>query len=174
MLRLLKTAEIAMKDNAEASGSLTIGSLETITQTYLPGLLSNYHKYNPKVQLSIKTGTSSELTDAVLNRTLDAAFISGPTMHPDLVRKKYKPEKLLLATASDSNITLHKLQNEALLVFPNGCYYRHLLEQLLHNNDIVPKQVIEYDSIGAIIASLCAGLGISLLPSSVLSEYKKK
>ena len=173
MLRLLKTAETALKDNAEASGSLTIGSLETITQTYLPRLLSNYHKNNPKVQLTIKTGTSSELAEAVLNRTLDAAFISGPAKHPNLVSKKYKTEKLLLATASDSKATLQTLQNETLLVFPNGCYYRHLLGQLLHDNNIVPKQVIEYDSIGAIIASLCAGLGISLLPSSVLSEYKK-
>ena len=173
MLRLLKTAEIAMKDNVEASGSLTIGSLETITQTYLPRLLSNYHKNNPKVQLSIITGTSAKLIDAVLNRTLDAAFISGPATHPNLVKKKYKSEKLLLATVSDSNVSLQKIQNEPLLVFPRGCYYRHLLERLLHDNNIVPKQVIEYDSIGAIIASLCAGLGISLLPNSVLSQYKK-
>ena len=173
MLCLLETAEIAMKDNVEASGSLTIGSLETITQTYLPRLLSNYHKNNPKVQLSIKTGTSVELIDAVLNRTLDAAFISGPAKHPNLVKKKYKSEKLLLATTSDSKATLQKLQNETLLVFTNGCYYRHLLEQLLHDNNIVPKQAIEYDSISGIIASLCAGLGISLLPRSVLSEYQK-
>lgn len=173
ILRLLKTAETAMKDNTEASGSLIIGSLETITQAYLPRLLSDYHKNNPKVQLSIKTGTSAELTEAVLNRTLDAAFISGPVNHPNLVKKIYKPEKLLLAAASDRKVTLQALQNETLLVFPHGCYYRHLLEQLLQDHNAVPKQIIEYDSIGAIIASLCAGLGISLLPHSVLSEYTK-
>ncbi len=173
MLRLFKTAETAMKDNMEASGPLTIGSLETITRAHLPRLLSDYHKNNPKVQLSIKTGTSAALTEAVLNRTLDAAFISGPVNHPNLAKEKFKPEKLLLATAADGKATLQELQNETLLVFPNGCYYRYLLEQLLHSRNIVQKQIIEYDSIGAIIASLCSGFGISLLPHSVLSEYKK-
>lgn len=171
ILRLVRTAETAMLDGPEASGSLKIGSLETIAQTYLPELLSSYHRNNPKVQISVKTGTSAALTEAVLNRTLDAAFISGPVGHPDLVGKRFRPEALLLATASDGSVCLDGLQDETLLVFPHGCYYRYLLEELLRDHGIVPKKVIEYDSVSAIIAGLCAGLGISLLPASVLSSY---
>lgn len=171
ILRLIRTAETAMRDGPEASGSLAVGSLETIAQTYLPELLSDYHRNNPRVQFLVKTGTSAALTEAVLNRTLDAAFISGPVEHPELVGKCFRPETLLLATAPGSSISLDNLQNETLLVFPHGCYYRYLLEELLRDHGVVPKQVIEYDSVSAIIASLCAGLGISLLPASVLSAY---
>lgn len=171
ILRLIRTAETAMRDGPEAGGSMAIGSLETVAQTYLPELLSDYHRNNPKVQLTVKTGTSAALTEAVLNRTLDAAFISGPAGHPELAVKRFRPETLLLASAPDSRVSLDELQDETLLVFPQGCYYRHLLEELLRSRGIVPKQVIEYDSVSAIIAGLCAGLGISLLPASVLSAY---
>ena len=175
ILNLLHKTKTAMKDDGVANGRLSIGSLETIAQVYLPSLLATYHRDNPQVNLSISTGNSVELTNSVLDRTLDGAFISGPVNHPDLKYIEFETEKLLLATAATNNTfsSCKDLENKTLLVFQYGCYYRHLLEQLLQEKGIIPNQIVEFDSIGAIISSLCAGFGISLLPESILSQYEK-
>ncbi|MDF2987449.1 MAG: gltR 1 [Eubacterium sp.] len=174
IIDMINKTETAMKDDGIAKGSLSIGSLETIASIYLPTMLATYHHNNPDVTLSIKTGSTAEHIDSVLNRTLDGAFISGNISNEDLVCVKFKSENLLLATASiHENISSwHNLQNKTLLVFPNGCYYRHLLESLLKDEGIIPNQIIEFNSLNAMISSLCAGLGISLLPESMISNYR--
>lgn len=42
ILKLISDAETAMNDTDNAHGSLSVGSLETIAQIHLPGLLSEY------------------------------------------------------------------------------------------------------------------------------------
>lgn len=49
--------------------------------------------------------------------------------------------------------------------------HRALLEQLLYHAGLVPNQIIEFNSLGAMLASICAGLGMSFLPTSVISRY---
>ena len=174
MLKLLSDAETAMKDNETASGSMAVGSLETIAQLHLPGLLSEYHKNCPEVQLSIHTGVSSELVESVLNRKLDAAFIAGSVTHPELTCLPFRKETLCLAIpfpiASPEELTHHSC---TLLGFSKGCYYRSLLEQFLQEQHIIPDRVFEFNSTGAVVASLCAGLGMALLPQSLLAPYQK-
>lgn len=174
MLNLMKKTKTAMQDNGVANGSLSIGSLDTIAQVYLPSMITKYHQNNTEVNLSITTGNTTKLTTAVLDRKLDAAFISGPVNHPELAFKEFRMEKLLLAAApsADNLFSYEDLSNKTILVFQSGCYYRQILENLLYEKEIVPKKIIEFNSIGAIISSLCAGLGISLLPESILSQYK--
>ena len=82
-------------------------------------------------------------------------------------------EELVLLTDSagaeceDFIAWLHK----PLLVFPYGCSYRRRLEELLAGEGIVPSQMIEFTSLAAIIASLSAGLGISLFPASAVHTF---
>ena len=38
---------------------------------------------------------------------------------------------------------------------------------------ITPEHIIEFNSLSALIASICAGVGISLLPSSIVASYIK-
>lgn len=173
ILKLLSDAETAMNDTDNAHGSLSLGSLETIAQIHLPGLLSEYHDKYPDVQLSVHTGISTDLVDTVLNRQMDAAFIAGPVSHADLAYQPFVKEELVLATPYNiTSIDELDLQSNTLLVFPYGCYYRSLLERLLQDYNLIPNAILEFNSIGALISSLYAGLGIALLPKSILDFHK--
>lgn len=173
IVKLLCDAETAMKDTETANGSLSIGALETIAQTHLPRVLSAYHKSCPNVQISIRTGISTDLINSVLERELDAAFIAGPVSHPELEYQPFTKEKLLLAAPFGiRSIAELDLENNTLLVFPYGCYYRSLLERLLQDYNITPKGILEFNSIGSLVSSLYAGLGIALLPESILNSHE--
>lgn len=169
-----KTATV-MKEDGVARGPLTIGSMETTASIYLPGLLAKYHRQNPEVTISLSTGTTAQSVEAVLNHTLDGAFVAGPVRHPDLEQKDYQMEHLHLVTDSlhAKTESWKKLEQQTLLVFPYGCSYRVMLEQLLEKQNIVTKNIIEFNSLGALLASICAGLGVSLLPKSVTAPYIK-
>lgn len=173
ILKLLDDAEKSMKDTETASGSLSIGALETIAQVHLPELLSAYHKSCPDVQISIRTGISTHLINGVLERELDAAFIAGPVSHPELEYQSFTKERLILAAPFGiASMKELDLENNTLLVFPYGCYYRSLLECLLQDHDITPKAILEFNSIGSLVSSLYAGLGIALLPESILLSHE--
>lgn len=173
LLILADETENALKDDGTAKGSLRIGSMESTAISSLPSLLSAYHQNFPNVNLTIRTGTTQLLIHELLNQQLDGAFVAGPLQHSELKSILLKEERLVLITPNTilfGNL-LTTIQSLPLLVFPYGCSYRKTLEYWLYDQKIIPERIIEFTSLGAIIASVSAGLGISLLPESVVSHY---
>ena len=163
----------SMSEENTASGILRIGSLQTVSETLLPVLLANYHKNYPAVEIQVQVGTTAFLTEAVLDRQLDIAIIGEQCSHPDLLSLPFSKECAKIATSSGEPPirSLQDLSGRTLLVFPSGCSYRKLLEQVLINEGITPVHIMEFTSIGAIIAGVSAGMGISLLPTYILDKY---
>lgn len=150
------------------SGTLKIGTLQTAASTFLPQLLANYHQKNPQVELSIATGTTATSTQRVLNYELDGAIIGGRINEKDLLSIPLMEEEVCLITSKDSQIDI---KNDSLLVFPVGCAYRKILETWLDSQQIMIHHPIEFNYLNAIIASVSAGLGISVLPKQVAQPY---
>src|SRR5690606_32333190 len=121
------TAEMkkAIQSGDEPSGKLDIGTVETVI--YLPKILSTYIKKYKNVDLTLITGVTESLEDAVLNYKLDGAFISESKLHPDLVSYNVFEEELVLI----SNVQISSLEQvveEPFLCFSKGCGYRSRLE----------------------------------------------
>lgn len=157
-----------LKYPQEVAGSLKIGTLQTAASTFLPKILSTYHKNYPNVELSIETGTTSASTQRVLNYQLDGAIIGGRIDERDLIIVPLLNEKLCLVTSQKNQLDLEK---DPLLVFPVGCAYRKTLESWLDSQQIMIHHPIEFNYLNAIIASVSAGLGISVLPEKVAQPY---
>lgn len=173
ILCLLDETSSAMLEDGIARGPLAIGSMETVASIYLPEILSRYHKSYPEVALSLRTGTTTDSLELILSHDIDLAFVAGPVNHPDLNQIAFKNEDLVLVTgkAQEDVHSWQDINNRTLLVFPYGCTYRKTLEQLLLHEGITPERIIEFNSLSAMISSICAGLGMSLLPSAVVNSY---
>jgi len=173
ILSLIDETSSAMLEDGVARGPLSIGSMETVASIYLPKILSEYHQTCPQVRLSLKTGTSTDNLELVLSHDLDLAFVTGPVNHPEIDQILFKNEELVLVSEkTNTRIRSWKeMQTHTILVFPYGCTYRQVLEQLMFQEGISPTNIIEFNSLGAMIGSICAGLGIGLLPTSVVQSY---
>ncbi|MDO4535683.1 MAG: LysR family transcriptional regulator [Clostridium perfringens] len=173
ILNLIDETKNAVMDNDVPRGPLHIGCLETLATTYLPQLISTYHKNYPHVDLAIKTDITFKNIEDVLNYKIDGAFIAGEINHPDLEQKTIKEEQLVLITDTlhPTMSSIKDIQTKTLLVFPTGCTYRKTLEQWLDNEGITPNKIMEFDTMSAIISCVCSGLGISLLPFPVVKKY---
>ncbi len=82
---LLDEAGRAARDDGAPRGTLTVGSLETTAALRLSPLLASYVQAHPGVDFVLRTGTTAEMVERVLDRELEGAFVCGPVVHPQLI-----------------------------------------------------------------------------------------
>jgi LysR family transcriptional regulator, cell division regulator len=173
--RLLQDARRAALDDGRPSGALAIGSLETTAALRLSPVLAAYAAAYPEVDLVLSTGTTSELIGAVLEHRLEGAFVCGPVAHRELEAEPIFREKLVLVTSPKAHSLKEALapSNLRIVVLRAGCSYRQRLEDILARRGIVGVRLLEFGTLEAIRSCVGAGLGITLLPRSVVAEAQR-
>jgi DNA-binding transcriptional LysR family regulator len=175
ILRLFDEAERAVEDDGAPKGPLTIGSLETTAAQRLSPVIAAFGTRYPSVNLVLKTGTNASLVDAVLRFQMEGAFVCGPVNHFDLTHEAIFTEELVLATAARFKHFEDVIGNGdfKILVKGPGCSYRQRLEDLLARRGIIGFSRLEFGTLEAIIGCVSAGLGVTLLPRSVLESASR-
>lgn len=170
--RLFEELHQQLSPTETPHGLLRIGSMETTAAVHLPALLKRYHGQCPNVELSLTTGTTAALTRQILEYKLDLAFVAAAVNHPDIAEQEVFHEELVLVAekAAAAHSLPELLQTRTILVFHSGCVYRALLEQYLLEQNLLPLQRFEFGSLEAILGAVAAGLGITLLPRSVIAD----
>jgi DNA-binding transcriptional LysR family regulator len=167
---LLDEARRVARDDGAPRGTLAVGALETTAALRLSPLLASYAALHPHVDLVLRTGTTAEMIEQVLGRELEGAFVCGPVAHPELVATTAFEEELALLSAPGKR-TLGQVLGEAdlrLVILRAGCSYRQRLEELLARRGIVGLRRLEFGTLEAILGAVAAGLGITLLPKSLI------
>jgi LysR family transcriptional regulator, cell division regulator len=167
---LLEEARRAVEDDGRPKGALAIGSLETTLAVRLSPLLSRYAAAYPDVDLVLRTGTSAELVEEVLQHRLEGAFICGPADHPELTQIPVFREELSMVTAASVRgiDELSSKPDLKILILRAGCSYRQKLESFLARRGIVGIRKLEFGTLQAILTSVEAGLGVTLFPRSLV------
>lgn len=175
IFQLFDEVRNVMSDDQTPKGPLVIGSMETTAAVRLPPILSKFHREYPAVDLTLKTGPTEQNVQGVLQYELDGAFVAGPIEHPDLTYKTVIEEQLVLVTDvfHQPLSSVKEIQNRTLLVFRDGCSYRARFEDWLHYEGVIPEKIMELGTLDGIIGCVSAGLGISLLPRSVVDKHVK-
>jgi DNA-binding transcriptional LysR family regulator len=172
---LLEDARRVVEDDGAPRGSLTIGTLETTAAMRLSPLLSTYVAKHPRVDLVLRTGTTSELVEGVLEHRLEGAFVCGPVDHPDLEGEVIFHEELVMLAARPARALddLLRTGEVKIIVLRAGCSYRQRLEAILASRGIVGVRVLEFGTLEAILGCVAAGLGITLLPRSIVGPSRR-
>ena len=164
IIDLSDEAVVAMKNMEHACGKLMIGTIEATAFTELPSLLLGYRRENPDVQLSLKVDLNDVFLKPVMERALDGAFIAGPVIHPELASIRLKQERLVLVGS--------RLTEAPLITFPEGSVFRRRLELLLASEKLsFLDRLTCVNSLGAMIATISAGVGYGYLPLSIVEPY---
>ena len=167
---LLEDARRAARDDGTPRGRLTIGSLETTAALRLSPVLAEYAAAYPEVDLVLTTGTTGELIEAVLEHRVEGAFVCGPVDHPELEEAAVFHEELVILTAPSVRQLdqLAGMGEVKIVVLRAGCSYRQRLEAILARRGIISPRRLEFGTLEAIFACVGAGLGVTLLPRSLL------
>jgi DNA-binding transcriptional LysR family regulator len=174
--QLLDEARRAFRDDGKPRGGLTIGSLETTAALRLSARLSDYVAAWPEVDLVLRTGTTCELIEGVLEHRLEGAFVCGPVDHPDLQETLAFHEDLAVLTspAVRSLDELFGTRSLRIVVLRAGCSYRQRLEEILARRGVGDVRMLEFGTIEAILGCVAAGLGVTLLPRSLVRMAERE
>lgn len=174
--RLIDEADRSARDDGTPKGPLIIGSLETTAALALAPVLASYATAFPDVDLALRTGTSTELVEQVLLREIEGAFVCGPVDHPELdVRRIFREELVIMTAPSVSDFeSWAKQGNFRIVVLRAGCSYRLRLEAMLARRGIVDVRMLEFGTLDAIVGCVAAGIGITLMPRSLIGKVYAK
>jgi len=175
MAALTREAVLAARDDGEPKGPLSIGSMETTAAVRLPTLLAEFHRRFPAVRLTLRTAPTADLVAAVLDGTLDGAFVAGPIEHAELASTLAFREELVLVSARKWN-SLAALRagtpesGPTALVFRTGCTYRQRLEQVFSEFGWPSAARFELGTLDGMIGCVAADMGVTMLPRAVVER----
>jgi LysR family transcriptional regulator, cell division regulator len=175
MAALSREAVLSARDDGEPKGPLSIGSMETTAAVRLPTLLAEFHRRYPAVRLTLRTAPTADLVTAVLDGSLDGAFVAGPIDHAELISATAFREELVLVTAQrwKSLAALRAGTAESgptALVFRTGCTYRQRLEQVFTEFGWPSAARFEFGTIDGMIGCVATDMGVTVLPRAVVER----
>jgi DNA-binding transcriptional LysR family regulator len=178
--RVLSTIEEARRNaaaNSVPSGTLVVGSPESLLTYRLPEVLGTFRKRYPEVKLSFRPYVLEKLMHSIESGQLDLAVCMVDTVKEEALKSvRLRTEKLLFIVGSKDALATKKrvqpqdLNGQTLLVTEAGCAYRTKLEQLLARMNVRPANTIEFSSIEAIKECASLGMGVALLPEIVVAK----
>jgi DNA-binding transcriptional LysR family regulator len=175
LLELSREASSAMKVD-RPSGVFRLGAMESTAAVRLPEPLGRFHERYPDVALELYSGEPHDLVHRVLNSDLDAALVADPVSDRRLaVRAIYDEELVIVAEAKHPAISSPRdVRSKTLLAFHHGCPHRKRLEEWFARSQVLPERIVEAGSYNLILGCVAIGMGIALLPLSVLEPYAGK
>jgi DNA-binding transcriptional LysR family regulator len=171
LLALADEARTAVQD-PRPRGVFRLGAMESTAAVRLPEPLNEFHKLYPDVVLELRIGNPEVLAKAILAGELDAAFVAEPIADAPFDKMHaFDEEPVIVSATSHPPIGKNNAFPRSVLVFENGCPHRKRLQDWYTRHGEMPERTIELGSYHAMLGCVVAGMGIALLPKSVLSTF---
>lgn len=148
---------------------LHIGATQTLAAYRLPQWLSRYQKQFPNVNVSVITDSQDQLIELLCKQTIECAFVERKYVSKQIHPVFSFDEELCIIAPPQSNEQM--LKNSAIITNKiRSCPYRKILVEWAISQTSSAPQIMEFDTVDAIIRSVSLGMGISLLPYSAVSD----
>jgi DNA-binding transcriptional LysR family regulator len=170
LLALAEEARDAVHD-PRPRGVLRLGAMESTAAVRLPEVLSEFHRLYPDVALELRIGNPEVLARGIFAGELDAAFVAEPIPDAPFEKVHAFSEEPVIVSAPGHPPIAKRGAPRCVLVFENGCPHRKRLEHWYAKRGEIPERTIELGSYHAMLGCVAAGMGIALLPESVLATF---
>jgi DNA-binding transcriptional LysR family regulator len=171
LLTLADEARAAVRD-PKPRGLFRLGAMESTAAVRLPAALNEYHRRHPEVTLELRTGNPGTLAAAILAGELDAALVAEPIADAPFEKIfVFAEEPVIVSAAGGPRVGKKGNFPKTMVAFEHGCPHRKRLETWYAKHGEMPERVIELGSYHAMLGCVAAGMGIALLPKSVLTTF---
>ncbi len=181
LLSIASKLEHRFRPNADStSGRLVVGGSHAPSSIFLPSIIAAFKRHHPRVQVTLRTKTSSSIEKLILGSEVDIALITNPSHSPLLVANSYRTEDFVAfisvnhTFAKKSQLTLSDLENCPMIIKKHdeskgGSYARQMEAKGFQSNVLM-----ECESAEAIKTAVMNGMGLGFLyRDHVKSEIKR-
>jgi DNA-binding transcriptional LysR family regulator len=150
----------------DLSGTIVLGALVSTLMGAFGKTLNELKQNYPELEIKLIAGLSSNFLDQVIEGSLDAAIVTeSPYALPQNVQwtELYK-EPMILIVPSSLKLSEHLINELPFIRFERNTWTGHLVEQTIRVNKLKIQDVMELNSVEAIIELVRQGLGYSIVP----------
>lgn len=163
----------------EIRGTLTVGTISTLTVANLPALLAEFHRRHPRVDIRLHIGMSDALLDELRGQQTDAAFIGVWPGEPVAgVSARLLSEECLVAIlhpdhplAGRSSLGLGELAGHTLVDYQAGTGPRQQTDAAFRAAGIERRVAFEVNHAELLEQIVRQGLAIGLVPEQSALGY---
>jgi DNA-binding transcriptional LysR family regulator len=171
LLELARETRDAVHESAPR-GLLRLGAYESTASVWLPGRLNDFQKRYPQVTLELHTWSLQDMIAGIVSGDLEAAMICRNDADARLeTLPLYDDEVVLVAPKQKDPLARGSKDDFVLLSFDDDCPLRHQIERYVREHIRAPSRVIEMSSNHALLGCVAAGMGVGMMPKSVLPTF---
>lgn len=165
--------------NDDVTGELRLGASTTIAQYVLPRILGAFLRQYPHVHLSVVSGNTERIAEAVAEERVALGIIEGPAMRRDVKTERMVEDEMVLivapghAWARTGRIAPAELTKAPMLLRERGSGSRRVVERALKKAGISLRALrvaMELDSTEAIISGVEADLGVGFVSRCAIGK----
>lgn len=160
---------------ATVRGPVALGMIGTAGRWIVPLLLAAQRERYPGVRLRIVEGTNTTLSPPILDGHLDLAVLAWPVDSPELRLDPLFEEDLVLVAPRDHplarrrSVSLAALARHELLLPLGGTPIRREIDAAAQAHGVELHPLLEMDGLRTIASLTFDGLGLSILPASMVT-----
>lgn len=160
------------------SGTLRL-AVVTTAKYFIPHLIGPFCKRYPGVDIQFTVGNREEIIERLTKGIDDFYVFSHAPTDLDIERIEFLPNDLVAIASQDHplvnerNLSLEQICKEDFLIREPGSGTRYAIEGCFREHGLRPNIRMTIESNEAIIHSVMAGLGISILSSHTLAFGEK-
>ena len=158
-------------------GTIKIGFPTSLASHLLPTIISAFKEEHPNVAFHLRQGSYKFLIESVKKRDINIAFLGPVPVEDQSIEGHILFTENLLALvpshhplAERDNIRLRDLRNEDFVLFPKGFILLKMAFDACKQAGFMPNISSEGEDLDAIKGLVSAGIGVTLLPESTVSE----
>lgn len=121
----------------QLGGGLRLGASSTIAQYLIPPVLARFGQRTPEVSLSLVSGNTEQIEQALLQNDIDLGLVEGRTHHSDIRYTPFVKDELVLVCRADhpladrDEISLDELRTIPLVLRERGSGSLEIVEYAL-------------------------------------------
>jgi DNA-binding transcriptional LysR family regulator len=156
------------------TGVLRLGATDTPARSWVPRLLAPFRARYPGVRVELYVGNTRQVLDRLSSRETDVAVVAAAIDDRQLVAAPlgYDPVVVIVPSGHSwrtrRSIALGELSKQPLILREPGSSTRQLVQKEFERRNMRLELAMELGSHDAIIGAVEQGLGVSLVPRSLL------
>lgn len=172
-----RLSEQVAEINGIRKGAIRIGTFNSVSAQWLPGMIKAFHTDYPGVQFELMHGTDAQIVSWVEEGLVDIGFVAYPTK-PDLEADFLYRDPIVSIFAEDDPhaaldvFPISKLPTLPYIALNEG--EEDEITTLLDKNQIQPDAHFVESDDHAVIAMVEQGLGTSLMSTMMLKGFARR
>jgi DNA-binding transcriptional LysR family regulator len=172
-----RRALAALED--DVVGELRLGASTTVAQYLLPRNLGAFLRQYPQVELSVMSGNTERIVEAVAEQRISLGIIEGPAMRREVKTERMIRDEMVLIVspnhvwAKAGVISPRELAKVPLLMRERGSGSRRVVERSLKKMGLPLRALrvaMELDSTEAIISGVESELGVGFVSRCAIGK----